>query len=315
MGAEQIVAETCNPVLTGFTAPKIIWLRDNEPANYERLRMILLPKDYIRFKLTGEYASEVSDASGTALFNVPERRWSDLILERIDLPRELLPEVYESPEITGQISEIAAAATGLAGGTPVGGGGGDNAAGAVGYGIGEPGGVWASVGTSGVVFAYLDEPLMDDQLHTHTFCHAVPGKWHVMGVVLSAGGSFRWLRDNLCTEEIAAAQQTGRDPYEYMTEAAASIPPGAEGLIFLPYLTGERTPHANPNAKGVFFGLTIRHTRAHLIRAVMEGVAFAMRDSLEIIRGMGVQVTQCRWPDRRPSSTSGPCRDRRSPAA
>ena len=294
VGEEDIVAETCNPVLTGFTAPKIIWLRQNEPANYERVRKVLLPKDYIRFKLTGEYASEVSDASGTSLFNVPERRWSNLILERIDLPRELLPAVYESPEVTGQITATAAEATGLAAGTPVVGGGGDQAAGAVGNGIVETGVFSSTVGTSGVVFAYLDEPLMDEQLRTHTFCHAVPGKWHVMGVVLSAGGSFRWLRDNLCTEEIAAALETGRDPYEYMTEAAAAIAPGAEGLVFLPYLTGERTPHANPSARGVLFGLTIRHTKAHIIRAVMEGVAFAMRDSFEIIRTMGVQATQVR---------------------
>ena len=294
VGAEQIVAETCNPVPTGFTAPKIIWLRQQEPHNYERLCKVLLPKDYIRFKLTGEYASEVSDASGTSLFNVPERRWSELILERIDLPRDLLPDVYESPEVTGQITEAAAEATGLVAGTPVVGGGGDQAAGAVGNGIVETGIVSSTVGTSGVVFAYLDEPLMDEELRTHTFCHAVPGKWHVMGVVLAAGGSFRWLRDALCAEEIAAAQSSGRDPYEYMTEAAATVPPGAEGLVFLPYLTGERTPHADPHAKGVLFGLTIRHTKAHIIRAVMEGVAFAMRDSFEIVRTMGVEARQVR---------------------
>ncbi len=294
VGAEDVVAETCNPVLTGFTAPKIIWLRQNEPANYERVRKVLLPKDYVRFRLTGEYATEVSDASGTSLFNVPQRRWSDLILERIDLPRELLPDVYESPEVSGQITQTAAQATGLAVGTPVVGGGGDQAAGAVGNGIVTTGVFSSTVGTSGVVFAHLDEPLMDEQLRTHTFCHAVPDKWHVMGVVLSAGGSFRWLRDNLCRHEIAQSKESGRDPYEYMTEAAADVPPGAEGLVFLPYLTGERTPYANPNAKGVFFGLTLRHTRAHIIRAVMEGVAFAMRDSFEIIRGMGVETAQVR---------------------
>ncbi len=294
VGAENVVTETCNPVLTGFTAPKIIWLRQNEPANYERVRKVLLPKDYIRFRLTGEYATEVSDASGTSLFNVPERRWSNLILERIDLPRELLPDVYESPEVSGQITQTAAQATGLAAGTPVVGGGGDQAAGAVGNGIVTTGVFSSTVGTSGVVFAHLDEPLMDEQLRTHTFCHAVPDKWHVMGVVLSAGGSFRWLRDNLCRHEIAQSKESGRDPYEYMTEAAADVPPGAEGLIFLPYLTGERTPYANPNAKGVFFGLTLRHTRAHMIRAAMEGVAFAMRDSFEIIRDMGVDAAQVR---------------------
>ncbi len=294
VGEDDIIAETCNPVLTGFTAPKIIWLRQNEPENYDRLRKVLLPKDYVRFRLTGEYATEVSDASGTSLFNVPQRRWSDLILERIDLPGEVLPDVYESPEVTGQITEAAAAATGLAAGTPVVGGGGDQAAGAVGNGIVETGIISSTVGTSGVVFAYLDEPLRDEQLRTHTFCHAVPGKWHVMGVVLAAGGSFRWLRDTLCAEEIAAAESADRDPYELMTQAAASVPAGAEGLVFLPYLTGERTPHADPNARGVLFGLTIRHTRAHIIRAVMEGVAFAMRDSFEIIRTMGVEARQVR---------------------
>ena len=301
VGPEAIVAETCNPVLTGFTAPKIIWLRQNEPENYGRVRKVLLPKDYVRLRLTGEYATEVSDASGTALFNVPNRRWSDLILDRIGLPREFLPRVYESPEVTGLISPIAAEATGLAVGTPVVGGGGDQAAGAVGNGIVQTGVYSSTIGTSGVVFAHLDEPLMDEKLRTHTFCHAVPGKWHVMGVVLSAGGSLRWLRDTLCAEEVAAAKQAGRDAYELMTREAGTVPPGAEGLIFLPYLTGERTPYPDPNAKGVFFGLTIRHTKAHLIRAVLEGVAFALRDSFEIMRAMGA-------PDREVRASGGGAR-------
>ncbi len=294
VGEADIVKETCNPVLTGFTAPKIIWLRQEEPDNYARLRKVLLPKDYIRLRLTGEYASEVSDASGTSLFNVPQRRWSELILNRIDLPLELLPKVYESPEVTGTITPQAAELTGLKAGTPVVGGGGDQAAGAVGNGIVATGVVSSTVGTSGVVFAYLDEPLMDEELRTHTFCHAVPGKWHVMGVMLSAGGSFRWLRDTLCADEQAVAVSTGRDPYEYMTAAARTVPPGSEGLLFLPYLTGERTPYPNPNATGVFFGLTLRHTKAHIIRAVMEGVAFGLRDSLEIIKQMGADMTEVR---------------------
>jgi xylulokinase len=293
VGRDLLIAETCNPVLTGFQAPKIIWLRDQEPQNYARVAHVLLPKDYLRLRLTGEYATEVSDASGTSLLNVPQRIWSQPILDKLGLPREWLPTVHESPEVTGKITAAAAAETGLAAGTPVVGGGGDQAAGAVGNGIVETGVVSSTLGTSGVVFAHLDAPLLDAQLRTHTFCHAVPDKWHVMGVMLSAGGSLRWLRDNLCPTEVAQAQAAGKDPYEVMVEAAASVST-SEGLLFLPYLTGERTPYPNPHAKGVFFGLTIRHTRAHLIRAVLEGVAFGMRDSFEIIKQMGVQFVQVR---------------------
>lgn len=294
VGAETLVAETCNPVLTGFQAPKIIWLRDNEPAAYERLRKVLLPKDYVRFLLTGEFATEVSDASGTSLLNVRERRWSRTVLDAIGLPMEMLPAVYESPEISGRITARAAELTGLAEGTPVVGGGGDQAAGAVGNGIVEAGIVSSTTGTSGVVFAHLEEPVMDPQLRTHTFCHAVPGKWHVMGVMLSAGGSLRWFRDALCADEKAVAALCGKDPYEFITAAAAQAPAGAEGLVFLPYLTGERTPYPNPNAKGVFFGLHLRHDKRHLARAVMEGVAFGLRDSFEIIEAMGVEIWQVR---------------------
>jgi len=294
VGQADIVAETCNPVLTGFTAPKIIWLRQQEPENYQRVRKVLLPKDYIRLKLTGEFATEVSDASGTSLLNVRERRWSEVVLDRIELPLDYLPAVFESQQVSGTITSQVAAATGLAEGTPVVGGGGDQAAGAVGNGIVEAGIVSSTTGTSGVVFAHLDEPLMDEQLRTHTFCHAVAGKWHVMGVMLSAGGSFRWLRDAICGDECGVAELTGRDPYEYMTAAAAQAPIGAEGLIFLPYLSGERTPYADPSAKGVFFGLHLRHDKRHLSRAVMEGVAFGLRDSFEIIEEMGVSVGQVR---------------------
>ncbi len=294
VGAADVIAETCNPVLTGFTAPKIIWLRDEEPANFERVRKVLLPKDYVRLRLTGEYATEVSDASGTSLLNVPERRWSEIMMDRLELPMDLLPAVYESAEVSGAITAEAAAACGLVEGTPVAGGGGDQAAGGVGNGIVNAGVVSSTTGTSGVVFAHLDEPVMDAELRTHTFCHAVPGKWHVMGVMLSAGGSLRWLRDTVCGEEVARAAEVGRDPYELMSEAAATAPVGSEGLIFLPYLTGERTPYANPNARGVFFGLSLRHGKSHLIRSVMEGVAYGLADSLEIIEAMGVQVTQVR---------------------
>jgi len=294
VGEADLVAETCNPVLTGFTAPKIIWLRDEEPEHYARLRKVLLPKDYVRFQLTGEFATEVSDASGTSLLNIRERRWSQVVLDRIGLAPKLLPDVYESPEVSGRISAAAAAATGLAEGTPVVGGGGDQAAGAVGNGIVRTGVVSSTVGTSGVVFAHLDEPRMDERLRTHTFCHAVPGKWHVMGVVLSAGGSLRWWRDALCSEEKAVAERLGRDPYALITAEAAQAPPGAEGLVFLPYLTGERTPYPNPNARGVFFGLSLRHDKRHLARAVMEGVAYAMRDSFEIMSAMGTPMSQVR---------------------
>jgi xylulokinase len=294
VGYEKVVAETLNPVLTGFQAPKIVWLRDNEPDNYARVRKVLLPKDYVRLMLTGEYATEVSDASGTSLLNVPQRRWSKVMLDGIGLPEEWLPRVYESPEITGAVTQQAADATGLAPGTPVVGGGGDQAAGAVGNGIVQTGVVSSTLGTSGVVFAHLDQPLMDEKLRTHTFCHAVPGKWHTMGVMLSAGGSLRWLRDTLCSEEVAVASRMDCDPYELIVAQAAGIPPGADGLIFLPYLTGERTPYPNPNAKGVFFGLSLMHNKKHMIRAVLEGVAFGMRDSFEIIKAMGVKFSQVR---------------------
>ena len=294
VGRERAVELTSNPVLTGFQAGKIIWLRNNEPDAYARVRKVLLPKDYIRFLLTGEYATEVSDASGTSLFNVRQRRWADEVLDAVGIPREWMPKVYESPEITGRVTRDAAAATGLAEGTPVVGGGGDQAAGAVGNGIVETGVVSVSVGTSGVVFAFADEPVVDPGLRTHTFCHAVPGKWHVMGVMLSAGGSLRWWRDAFASEEKSVAAAMGVDPYELITAEAAQAPLGAEGLIFLPYLTGERTPHADPHARGVFFGITLRSDRAHFARAILEGVAFGLRDSFEILREMGLPITQVR---------------------
>lgn len=305
VGRETIIAETLNPVLTGFTAPKIVWLRDEEPENYARVRRILLPKDYVRLRLTGQYATEVSDASGTSLLNVPERRWSEAMLEGLEIPAEWLPEVYESPEVTGTITAQAGAATGLAEGTPVVGGGGDQAAGAVGNGIVRTGVVSVSTGTSGVVFAHLDRPAMDEGLRTHTFCHAVPGRWHVMGVMLSAGGSLRWMRDALCAAEVEVARSMGVDPYELMTEEASRAPVGSEGLVFLPYLTGERTPHADPNARGVFFGLSLRHGKPHMIRAVLEGVAYGLRDSFEIIEAMGVEIRQVRASGGGPAAPSG----------
>ena len=294
VGFDAVVAETLNPVLTGFQAPKIVWLRDNEPQLYERLRMILLPKDYVRFRLTGEFATEVSDAAGTSLLNVGRREWSEVMLKGLGLTREMLPTVYESPVASAAICETGARETGLKAGAPVAGGGGDNACSAVGNGVIEEGIVAVSVGTSGTVLAPMLEPKMDPKLRVHTFCHAVPGQWHAMGVMLSAGGSLRWFRDTLCGEEKAEAERRGIDPYGIITAAAATAPVGAEGLLFLPYLTGERTPYPDPNARAVFAGLGLRHAKAHLARAVMEGVCYGLRDSLEIIREMGLPVNEVR---------------------
>ena len=294
VGAEKLIEMVCNPALTGFTAPKILWLRDNEPAVYEKVARVLLPKDYIRFELTGEFATDVADASGTLLFDVKNRSWHTELLSILDIPADFMPRAYEGPEVTGTLTAEAAEATGLPAGIPVIAGGGDQAAGGVGCGIVRGGVISSTVGTSGVVFAFADDVGTDPQGRVHTFCHSVPGKWHVMGVMLSAGGSLRWFRDALCQNEKAVAAETGADPYEYITAAAEGVPLGAEGLVFLPYLTGERTPHKDPFAKGAFIGLSLRHTRAHMARAVLEGVAFGMRDSLEIIREMGVPIAQVR---------------------
>jgi xylulokinase len=294
IGFDKVIEETLNPVLTGFQAPKILWLRDNEPQLYQRLRMILLPKDYVRFRLSGQFATEVSDAAGTSLLNVGKRQWSEVMLSGLGLTTDMLPKVYESPVASAVICETAAAETGLRAGTPIAGGGGDNACSAVGNGVIEEGIVAVSVGTSGTVFAPMREPKMDPRLRVHTFCHAVPGQWHAMGVMLAAGGSLRWFRDTLAGEEKAEAASRGLDPYEVITAKAATAPIGSEGLIFLPYLTGERTPHADPNARGVFMGLGLRHTKAHLARAVMEGVSYGLRDSLEILREMKLPLNEVR---------------------
>jgi xylulokinase len=294
VGAERLIEMVSNPALTGFTAPKILWLRDEEPAHYDRVRKVLLPKDYIRWVLTGEYATDVSDASGTLLLDVKNRCWHKGLLTELDIDPDFLPPTFEGTEVTGTLSAAAAAKTGLPAGIPVVAGGGDQAAGGVGCGIVSGGVVSASMGTSGVVFAFSEHVHTDPQGRVHTFCHAVPGKWHVMGVMLSAGGALRWYRDTLAHEEIARGKAEGKDPYEYITAGAAEIPIGSEGLTFLPYLTGERTPHKDPHAKGAFIGLSLRHTKAHMARAVLEGVAFGMRDSVEIIRGMGIPVTEVR---------------------
>ena len=294
IGRDRIVELTSNPVLTGFTAGKIVWVRNNEPEVYARTRKVLLPKDYVRFRLTGEFATEVSDASGTSLFNVRKRQWADEMLDGAGIPREWMPTVYESPEISGRITEETAGLTGLQAGMPVVGGGGDQAAGAVGNGVVETGIISSTVGTSGVVFAFADEPVVDSGLRVHTFCHAVPGKWHVMGVMLSAGGSLRWYRDTFAEVESEQAAKSGGEVYDILSAQAAEVETGCEGLIFLPYLTGERTPYPDPNARGVFFGITLRHGKPHFVRAIYEGVAYGLRDSFEILGEMGVPINQVR---------------------
>ncbi len=294
VGRARLIELTCNPALTGFTAPKILWVRKHEPDIYKRAARILLPKDYVRFRMTGAFATEVSDASGTLLLDVPRRRWSDEVLNRLEVDKSLLPDCFESPEVSAKVTREAAEAMGIPEGTAVVGGGGDQAAGAVGNGIVERGVISATLGTSGVVFAFSEAVEKDPMGRVHTFCHAVPGKWHVMGVMLAAGGSFQWYRNNLAAVEMEEAKKRGVDPYDVLCEIAAGADPGSEGLFFLPYLTGERTPHANPNARGGWIGLASRHTKAHLIRALLEGVTFGMRDSLEIIKGMGIPIRQIR---------------------
>ncbi|MCC7291531.1 MAG: xylulokinase [Phycisphaerales bacterium] len=294
VGRDALMMETCNPVLTGFTAGKILWVRDHERTVFDRARRILLPKDYVRFKLSGGFATDVSDASGTSLFNVHRRRWSDILLSSLALEPALFPEVLESSGLSGAVSKEAAEITGLKPGTRIVAGAGDQAAGAVGAGVVQRGIVSVSLGTSGVVFAHAESPATDPLLRTHTFCHAVPDKWHLMGVMLSAGGSLRWWRDALCGEEVAAARQRGTDAYELIAASAAKVPAGAEGLLFLPYLTGERTPHADPLARGAFVGLTLRTGKAHMARAVMEGVAYALNDSLSILKDLHVPIEEIR---------------------
>ena len=294
VGSERLIQLVSNPALTGFSAPKIIWVRDHEPEIFGRAANFLLPKDYMRFRLTGEFATDVSDASGTLLFDVTNRRWSQEMLGMLDLDARLLPRAYESPEITGQITRETAVVTGLKAGTPVVGGGGDQASSAVGNGIVLPGLTSATLGTSGVIFTHTELPKLDPLGRIHTFCHAVPGKWHVMGVTQGAGLSLRWFREQFGASEAWLARQTGVDPYELIIEQAAKIPPGSQGLLWLPYLMGERTPHLDAQARGMWFGLTAAHTRGHMIRSILEGVAFSLRDSLEIFKELEIPVEQIR---------------------
>src|SRR5882724_2869287 len=267
IGSERLIQLTCNPALPNFTLTKLLWVRENEPESWKRVRYVMLPKDYVRFRLTGESAIDVADASGTLMLDVASRKWSAEVLKAVEIDSTLLPALYESPQICGKVSVIGAEATGLAAGTPVVAGGGDQSAGAVGVGIVAPGAVSATIGTSGVVFASTDQPVNDPKGRLHTFCHAVPGRWHVMGVTQAAGLSLRWFRDRFIT----AAGGNGTDPYDQLTAEAANVPPGSDGLLWAPYLMGERTPHLDPNARGALIGLTASHTRAHVIRAILEG--------------------------------------------
>ncbi len=285
LGFDKLLEYTGNPALTGFTAPKIVWVRDHEPKTYAKVAHILLPKDYVRFRLTGDYATDMADGAGMLLMDVKHRRWSPEVLRALGIPAEWLPKAYEGPQVTGGISESAAALTGLKAGTPVVGGGGDQAAQAVGVGAVRPGVAALTVGTSGVVFVPTDKPVIEPKGRLHAFCHAVPGMWHLMGVMLSAAGSLQWYRDQLAP---------GVD-FDALLAPAAEAPPGSEGLLFLPYLTGERTPHPDPLARGAFVGLTVRHTQAHLTRAVLEGVAFGLADSFALVKDMGIaDVAQLR---------------------
>ena len=284
VGETQILDWIANPVLTGFTLPKLLWVRDNQPELYARVRHMLLPKDYIRFRLTGELATEVSDASGTALFDVVKRRWSLEFADRLGIDRAILPRAYESSDLTGAVTDEAGRLTGLARGTPVAGGGGDQAASAVGNGIVEPGIVSCTLGTSGVVFAHTEQAVYDPKGRVHTFCHAVRGKWHVMGVTQGAGLSLQWFRNQLAPGVA----------YDDLMHEAAQAAPGSMGLIWLPYLMGERTPHLDATIRGGWVGLTARHTRADLIRSLIEGVSYSQMDGLEIIEGLGVPVESVR---------------------
>lgn len=285
IGAERLIKTTGNQALTGFTAPKILWVREHEPEIYAQAAHILLPKDFIRFKLTGEYALDKAGGAGTLLFDLKTRDWSPLVVNTLGIPMEWLPPTYEGPQVTGELSGAASAETGLRAGTPVVGGGGDQAAQAVGVGAVTPGIVALTLGTSGVVFASTDQPFIEPEGRLHAFCHAIPATWHLMGVMLSAAGSLRWYRDTF-------ASRTG---YPELLAPAAEVSPSSEGLLFLPYLTGERTPYPDPYARAAFVGLTVRHTFAHMTRAVLEGVAFGIRDSMQLVLNAGLgEITQVR---------------------
>ena len=284
IGREKLIELVCNPAITGFTLPKLLWTREHEPEIWRQVKTVLLPKDYIRLRLSGDKASDVADSSGTLLFDVQRRKWSGEMLDQLEIEPALLPEVFESIEITGKVSAAGAAATGLRENTLVVAGAGDNAAGAVGMGVVAPATVSATIGTSGVVFAVTEQPALDKKGRIHTLCHAIPNRWHNTGVTQSAGLSLRWFRDNFA----AGAS------YDELTEEAAQVPAGADGLLWTPYLMGERTPHLDSGARAAFVGFSASHTRAHAVRAVLEGVAFSLRESFEIFRESGAPLETVR---------------------
>jgi xylulokinase len=284
IGYERLIELTCNPALPNFTLTKLLWVKTHQPEIFAKIRHVMCPKDYVRYRLTGEFAIDIQEASGTLLLDVTHRRWSREVAEAAGIDMSLLPKVYESPEICARISEKAAGLTGLKAGTPVAAGAGDQGAGAVGMGILQPGSVSATIGTSGVVFAATAEPTKDPKGRIHTFCHAVPGRWHVMGVTQSAGLSLNWLRGTFF------AGQT----YDSLSEGAAKIPAGSEGLEWAPYLLGERTPHLDPEVRAAFAGIGIQHTAAHFVRAVLEGVAYSLQDSFTLFHELGIPVTAIR---------------------
>ncbi len=290
MPRERWIQITANPPLTGWTAAKILWVRKHEPENYERCRHILLPKDYIRYVLTGVFATEVSDASGMQLLDVPGRRWSEEVLEKLDIPQEWLGKLYESCQVTGHLLPEIARAVGMTADTAVVGGAGDNAAAAVGTGVVKDGRAFTTIGTSGVVFAHSSQVTIDPKGRVHTCCCAVPEAWHVMGVTQGAGLSLKWMKDNFCQDYSAKAQAEGGDVYDLINRDVETVPPGSSRLIYLPYLMGERTPHLDPDCRGVFFGLSAIHTRAHGLRALMEGVSYSLCDCNDILREMGIRV-------------------------
>lgn len=280
IGEERLIELVCNPAVTGFTLPKLLWLRENEPENWAKVRTILLPKDYVRLRLSGDKASDVADSSGTLLFDVQNRRWSDEMLDATGIDRSMMPQVFESTDVTGKVSKAGAEATGLREDTLIVAGAGDNAAGAIGMGIVAPGTVSATIGTSGVIFIVTDKPKLDLKGRAHTLCHAIPGRWHMTGVTLGAGLSLKWFREHFGNDK----------SFNELANEAAKIPAGSDGAIWLPYLMGERTPHLDPHARAAFVGLTASHTHAHFTRAMMEGVAFSLRDSLEIFRELGAEM-------------------------
>ena len=293
-GRDTLIRLTCNPPLTNFTLTKLLWVRETEPQHWARVAHVMLPKDYVRFRLTGERAIDMADASGTLLLDVTNRRWSSEVLSKTGIDPKLLPALFESPQVCGKISAAGAEATGLRAGTPVVAGAGDQAAGAVGMGIARAGAVSATIGTSGVVFASTDRPALDPAGRLHTFCHAIPGRWHVMGVTQSAGLSLRWYRDQFGAASPGVQKKDGRDPYDVFADEASAVPAGSEGAFWAPYLMGERTPHLDPNARAALVGLTASHTRAHVIRAILEGVAFSLKDTFTIFEEMKIPVTSIR---------------------